>query len=160
MPAKRMTALGALLLAALAGSALWFLSHRGQNSGALLEPSNAQIVAVGKDIYAAQCASCHGVNLEGQPDWKTPGADGLMPAPPHDESGHTWHHPDQVLFDITKLGVAKAANLANHQSAMPAYDGVLSDDEVVAVLSYIKSTWPDRIRAGHDEMNIRFAKEP
>lgn len=160
MPVKPITVLVAILLAALAGSALWLLSHQNQNSGALLEPSNAQIVAVGKDIYAAQCASCHGVNLEGQPDWKTPGADGLMPAPPHDESGHTWHHPDQVLFDITKLGVAKAANLANHQSAMPAYDGVLSDDEIIAVLSYIKSTWPDRIRAGHDEMNIRFAKEP
>ena len=80
-------------------------------------------------------------------------ADGRLPAPPHDAFGHTWHHPDDTLVRITKFGVAKAANLASYESSMPAYEGVLSDDEIVAALSWIKSQWPASIRVKHDEMN-------
>ena len=53
----------------------------------------------GQALYADSCAACHGANLEGQPDWRVPGADGILPAPPHDETGHTWHHDNQLLFD-------------------------------------------------------------
>ena len=49
-------------------------------------------------LYAENCASCHGAKLEGQPDWRSPGPDGVMPAPPHDRTGHTWHHGDGMLF--------------------------------------------------------------
>ena len=28
----------------------------------------------------------------------------MLPAPPHNETGHTWHHPDEMLFAITKYG--------------------------------------------------------
>jgi mono/diheme cytochrome c family protein len=63
-----------------------------------------------------------------------------MPAPPHDESGHTWHHPDDMLFDITKHGIARYAP-PGYQSDMPAFGGVLSDDEIRAVLAFIKSHW-------------------
>ncbi|MCW5719495.1 MAG: cytochrome c, partial [Bauldia sp.] len=52
----------------------------------------------GQTLYLANCASCHGVDLEGQPNWQTPLADGRFPAPPHDETGHTWHHSDAQLF--------------------------------------------------------------
>ncbi|MDP3085641.1 MAG: c-type cytochrome, partial [Rubrivivax sp.] len=103
------------------------------------------------------CAACHGARLEGQPDWQTLGADGLLPAPPHDASGHTWHHDDALLFAIVKHGVAQAAGLPDHRSAMPAYAGVLADDEIVAVLSWIKAQWPARERAFHDELNRRAA---
>jgi hypothetical protein len=68
-------------------------------------------------------------------------------------AGHTWHHPDQLLFDITKHGVAKAAKLKDYDSAMPAFAGVLSDAEIVAVLSWIKSQWPPEIRRRQEEMN-------
>jgi hypothetical protein len=91
--------------------------------------------------------------LEGQPNWRERGPDGRLPAPPHDASGHTWHHPDELLFRITKHGVAKAANLKDYVSAMPAYDGVLSDAEIVAALSWIKAQWPAYIRVRHDELN-------
>ncbi|MCV0380523.1 hypothetical protein [Nitratireductor sp.] len=81
-----------------------------------------------------------------------------------DHCGHIngswpWHHNDTLLFAITKHGVAAAANLDDYVSAMPVYDGILSDEEIVAVLSYIKSTWPDEIREGHDELNARSAQE-
>ena len=122
-------------------------------SAGLLKPDDVQVTALGRQVYATHCAACHGAKLEGQPDWRQRDAQGRLPAPPHDASGHTWHHPDDTLVRITKFGVAKAANLASYESSMPAYEGVLSDDEIVAALSWIKSQWPASIRAKHDEMN-------
>jgi mono/diheme cytochrome c family protein len=106
-------------------------------------PRDAQKVALGAKIYAANCASCHGAQLEGQPEWRRRLPNGRMPAPPHDESGHTWHHPDDVLFGITKNGIAPYAP-ADYESDMPAFAGKLSDDEIWAVLAYIKSQWHSR----------------
>ena len=118
-----------------------------------LRPDDTAVLVQGKRVYDAQCAACHGARLEGQPNWRERDASGRLPAPPHDASGHTWHHPDEVLFRITKFGVAKAANLKDYDSAMPAYEKVLSDAEIVAVLSFIKANWPAGIRQKHDEVN-------
>ncbi len=68
--------------------------------------ASADVIAQGRQVHADQCAACHGTDLEGQPDWRTPLASGRLPAPPHDESGHTWHHHDEVLFRIVKEGTA------------------------------------------------------
>jgi mono/diheme cytochrome c family protein len=127
-------------------------------SSRLLRPEDARLLVQGQKVYAAQCAACHGQRLEGQPNWRERGADGRLPAPPHDASGHTWHHPDEMLFRITKYGVAKAANLKNYESAMPAYEDRLSDEEIVAVLSWIKSTWPTEIRARVDRINAEASR--
>lgn len=119
----------------------------------LLRPDDPQVTALGVKVYQAHCAACHGARLEGQPNWRMRDAAGRLPAPPHDASGHTWHHPDEVLFAITKHGVAKASNLKGYDSAMPAYEGVLTDAEIVAVLSWIKAQWPPDIRRQQDELN-------
>ena len=113
------------------------------------------VLATGQAVYAKHCAACHGAQLEGQPRWRERDAAGRLPAPPHDASGHTWHHPDQVLFDVTKYGVAKAAHLKDYDSAMPAFDGVLSDAEIVAVLAWIRSQWPRDIRRQQEEVNAQ-----
>ncbi|MCE8000930.1 MAG: cytochrome c [Rhodobiaceae bacterium] len=144
---------GATGLVLAIGATLFFWEESGSDDAALLRPEDAETVALGRMVYKENCASCHGIDLEGEPDWRTRRPDGLLPAPPHDETGHTWHHPDQVLFDITKLGLARAANLENYETAMPAYEGILTDDEIIAVLSFIKSTWPAEIRDRHDELN-------
>jgi mono/diheme cytochrome c family protein len=102
-------------------------------------------VAFGRRVYAEHCASCHGANLEGQPEWRSRRPDGRLPAPPHDVSGHTWHHPDGVLFRITKHGPAAIVG-EGYASDMPGFAGVLSDAEIRAALAFIKSTWPDRER--------------
>lgn len=107
------------------------------------DPHDAAKVALGAKVYAANCAVCHGVNLEGQPEWRRRLPNGRMPAPPHDESGHTWHHADDQLFGITKNGIAPYAP-AGYQSDMPAFAGKLSDDQIWAVLAFIKSHWHSR----------------
>jgi len=105
------------------------------------DPRNAAKVALGAKVYAAHCASCHGVKLEGQPKWREKLPNGRMPAPPHDESGHTWHHADGVLFGITKYGLSPKYAPPGYESDMPAFADKLSDDEIWAVLSFIQSHW-------------------
>ncbi len=122
-----------------------------------LRPNHPETLALGKQVYIAECASCHGTNLEGQANWQQRGPDGLLPAPPHDPSGHTWHHPDAVLFALTKYGPAVIANDPTYRTSMPAYDHILSDEEIIAALSYIKSTWPADIQARHDTLNQQYA---
>lgn len=106
-------------------------------------PDSARI-ALGQQLYAARCATCHGADLAGQPNWQNPSPEGRLPAPPHDAGGHTWHHGDAELFTITKQGMA--AFVPGYESDMPAFEGVLDDSEIRAVLAFIKSTWPRRER--------------
>ena len=107
-------------------------------------PSPAPDLQVGAKIYVQHCAACHGAKLEGQPNWRQRLPNGRMPAPPHDESGHTWHHPDAVLFGITKFGLVPPFAPPGYESDMPAFAGKLSDGEIRAVLAFIESHWTSR----------------
>jgi mono/diheme cytochrome c family protein len=130
------------------GGALWWLA----SSTPRIDARDARQVAAGEAIYRAQCANCHGANLEGQPDWRNRLPTGRLPAPPHDESGHTWHHPDDVLFKIVKEGPAFYTTLGV-ETDMPGFQGTLSDQDIAAVISYIKSRWPPAIQARQAQMN-------
>ena len=106
-------------------------------------------IPAGRILYAENCAACHGANLEGQPDWRAQGEDGVLPAPPHDASGHTWHHDNAMLFTYTKLGgnaALAAMGVADFNSGMPGLEGVISDDDIWNILAYIQSTWPQQER--------------
>lgn len=107
----------------------------------------------GAQLYAAHCALCHGARLEGQAYWRHRLPNGKMPAPPHDESGHTWHHPDAVLFGITKYGLVPPYAPAGYASDMPGFADRLSDDEIRSVLAFIASHWTsEEGRAARAEM--------
>ena len=116
------------------------------------DPTWQAEVKRGAEIYARHCPSCHGASLEGQPNWKKRLPDGSFPAPPLDETGHAWHHPDSVLFATIKLGGGATAP-PDFPSKMPAFSGVFSDDEIRAVLAFIKSRWPPEIRRLQAEIN-------
>ena len=153
----RRTYLGVGLAALLMAGWAVYLFLAASSGGGGLAPDDPTVVADGQRVYAAECASCHGADLEGQPNWRERRADGRLPAPPHDATGHTWHHPDAQLIALTKYGPAAMAG-GGYESDMPAYEEKLSDQEIVAVLSYIKSTWPAEIRARHDALNARAAE--
>jgi mono/diheme cytochrome c family protein len=108
------------------------------------EPAAVAQIDLGRTVYTAHCASCHGARLEGQPNWRERRPDGRLPAPPHDATGHTWHHSDRQLIEITKRGAAGV--LPGYRSDMPAYGETLSDGEIRAVIAYIKSRWPASVR--------------
>jgi mono/diheme cytochrome c family protein len=112
-------------------------------------------LAVGARVYAERCASCHGADLEGHPDWQALEPDGTLRAPPHDDTGHTWHHSDRLLVGYVTLGGAETLRrlgVTGIASGMPAFGGTLSEDEIEAVLGYIASHWSEQMRAYQAEV--------
>jgi mono/diheme cytochrome c family protein len=143
----------AIIVALTAASAAYWVT-RDKGTPRLIQYDSQQIV-VGKRVYEEQCARCHGMYLEGQLNWQTPLPNGRLPAPPHNDNGHTWHHPDSYLFSITKYGMVPPYAPEGYQSDMPAFQDVLSDEEIVDVLLYIKGRWTE----GPLEHQRRVTKE-
>lgn len=133
----------AAVMAATGTLAVWWLQTQSSHADA----DDQVQVALGRTVYADQCARCHGERLEGQPNWRERQPNGRLPAPPHDASGHTWHHPDRILFDITKRGLSPPNAPEGYESDMPAYRSVLSDAEIWAVIAFLKYSWPPEVRA-------------
>ncbi len=132
---------------ALAAVVAWEIVRGPVNISA----GNPATVEKGRAIYATYCASCHGVNLEGQDGWQQPLADGSYPPPPQDASGHTWHHSDTELYVAVRDG--SDVGTSNLLSKMPAFGKTLSESDILAVLGFIKSQWPPDIRASQELMN-------
>lgn len=138
MGASRLVFIVGICEAALAGPA--FADH---------EFADADLDA-GRLLYADNCSVCHGPSLEGQPNWKSAGPDGTLPAPPHDESGHTWHHDTGLLFEYTSLsgrGALAARGILDFNSGMPAFGEVLTERQILEILAYIRSSWSKDARA-------------
>ena len=141
---QQMILFGGIAVGALLILTAVFLLSQGEMRTASPNLSDRQMVAMGEEVYGTYCAACHGFELEGQPEWQQPFADGSFKAPPHDETGHTWHHDDAYLIESIKQGGARLdANIG--VSLMPAYEDVLTDQQILAVLAYIKSSWPREI---------------
>ena len=114
--------LASVLLTACASST----SESIQTSGG---DSAVEAPRTGREIFASNCAVCHGAAGEGHPDWRIRNADGTLPPPPLNGHGHTWHH-------------------ASFKSAMPAFGDLLSHAEIIEVLAYVKSLWGDKTNLG------------
>ncbi|WP_425436104.1 c-type cytochrome [Noviherbaspirillum humi] len=141
---------------ALLGVIFVFHASKDKRGKVLIDPANQRLIASGKALYAAHCAACHGANLEGQPDWRQRLPDGRLPAPPHDDSGHTWHHPDVQLIDIVKNGLVPGRTAPEgYVSNMPAFGNRLTDQEIVAVLAYIKSSWSPEMRQLQEDVTLQ-----
>ncbi len=116
------------------------------------EPPDQLRVVRGEELYQQYCASCHRTDLSGDPDWKTPKEDGSYPPPPHDSTGHTWHHSDQVLLEIIRDGSDFA------QSRMPSFGERLSDDDIGAILEFFKANWGPEEREYQRQINEQQAR--
>lgn len=140
-------ALGILAAIAIAGIAWAAWPQPAIREAALTDGERRGAV-----LYQANCASCHGATGEGQANWKSARADGSRPAPPHDISGHTWHHSDAVLFGIVKEGGSYGAP-RGYPATMPGFKAMLSDQQIVEVLTYVKTMWGDKERQYQQTMS-------
>ena len=113
-----------------------------------------QSAPTGRELFASNCAACHGVGGEGQPDWHVRKDDGYLPPPPLNGDGHTWHHGDGLLYRIVSQGgkIFEDPSYPSFKSAMPAFGDQLSHEEIVAVLAHIKDLWGDKSKR---ELSIR-----
>lgn len=139
------------------GAGTWYFSARPKPIK--IDFRDQMAVSAGERVYGQTCASCHGVNLEGQTNWRERAPDGKLPAPPHDATGHTWHHSDADLFRIVKFGVQAFAG-QDYKTDMPKYQDVLSDEQISAVIAYIKSTWPEKQRAYQEQITEEASDNP
>jgi mono/diheme cytochrome c family protein len=134
------------LYAGLAVAALLMAGCGGRSASAL----EANRLSEGKALYEQNCAACHGISGEGQPNWKTPDDNGVYPAPPHDSSGHTWHHPDAQLLEI----IATGGMMPN--STMTGFADRLSEEEMRLTLEYIQTFWGKQEREYQAEVTRQF----
>lgn len=143
---------GLAAFVAVSAAVAYYGMHELSKPSDLIRPQDGAQVVRGRALYEQRCASCHGQNLEGQPNWRIRLANGRMPAPPHDDSGHTWHHPDEVLFGITKHGLVPPYAPQGYPSDMLAFGSILTDDDIRATLAYIESRWSPEVLKLRDEM--------
>ena len=123
------------------------------------DADNAKLVERGEEVYRQYCASCHGRRLQGQALWQLMDQYAGRRAPAHDATGHTWQHSDEDLFHMTKHGRFAAAP-PEMKSYMPAFETSLGDADILAVLAYIKASWPIGLRASQATLNPGFAGMP
>ena len=116
-----------------------------QSDKARFIASNPELYEQGEQIYVQTCAACHKINGEGQyPDAPMErDATGRFGAPPHNEKGHTWHHDDDLLYQIVRDG---GMGTPEDFYPMPAFGEQLGDDQIVAVIFYIKGFWTEEQR--------------
>lgn len=159
MKTRHYAGVSLLLVLYLAGLAVY--ANRHERATERVNGIDASLVAEGRAVYAAHCAACHGDQLQGQADWRRPGPDGRLPAPPHDASGHTWHHPDEYLIHVVEQGIVAGVDRPiGYQGNMPAFGTVLSRAQTLAVLGYIKSTWPSDHRQWQEATNTPLTAAP
>ncbi len=135
-----------ILILTLAAVALWGCSS-SQKADSPAPQSTSPSAPSGRTLFAANCAGCHGAFGEGQPNWHIRNADGSLPAPPLNGDGHTWHHSDGLLYTIVRDGGAQLS-LPGYKTVMPSFNEILSHQEIVAVLTYVKSLWEDKTSRG------------
>jgi S-disulfanyl-L-cysteine oxidoreductase SoxD len=149
------------IVAALLGTFLTALHApqvRAPSDAHFANAEDAAAVSTGKMLYRRHCVTCHGRYLQGQPLWQLDQESSVRRAPAHDENGHTWQHPDEALFQITKLGgYDKAPTIL---AVMPASNNVLSDREILAVIAFIKARWPISLRVSQALLNPGYAGMP
>lgn len=154
MSQKKLT-FGVVGVVILGAAAILYSTIR-PSGPAFIDPADQSLVIQGKAIYVNNCAACHGESLQGQPNWRERMPNGRLPAPPHDKTGHTWHHSDGMLVDMVRNGLVPGKTAPpGYVSDMPAYRDILSDQEIIAVLAYIKSTWPPKVLQAQKEVTLQ-----
>lgn len=122
-----------------------FLAAAGgiQSSVASGDP---ELIALGARLFDRNCSPCHGKEAVGEDPAKTGGGwkEGVgQIAPALNGAGHAWHHPPGYFFQMIHNGTSLP------DSRMISWQGRMSEYEILAVIAYFQSLWPERIRKGY-----------
>lgn len=114
------------------------------------------VLVLGEYQYNLVCAHCHGYEGQGQLAESIPQTEalGMHTVPAHNADSHVYQHPDQLLIRVIKEGVQ---NPLSH-FPMPAFEGALTDEQINAILAYIKTWWTDEQRAHQAEITRQWAE--
>ncbi|KWU49738.1 c-type cytochrome [Pseudomonas palleroniana] len=104
-----------------------------QRDGTPWQYQNAAVdTRPGAHTYATRCASCHGADGKGQPEWMPPLAGATSALATESASA----------INITLNGSQRVVTAGMPDAyRMPAFREQLSDAEIAEVLSYVRSTW-------------------
>ena len=95
----------------------------------LVDPA---VMEIGRKLYAAQCAVCHGDEGKGQPPAFPPLAG---------NQSITMSSPVNSIRMVLNGGYAPGTQKNPRPYGMPPFAHVLDDDEVAAVVTYIRVAW-------------------
>ncbi len=139
-----------LTMTACGGASLEAQSPPGSGSAATQGPSDsaaapagdAQQVAAGKELFAARCQACHGVEGVGErpEDPMAVDANSMPLAPALDDSMHAWHHTDDGLVTMILEGSSR-----NPRMVAWSQTG-LTEAEARAIVAFMKSLWGEVAR--------------
>jgi mono/diheme cytochrome c family protein len=143
----------------IAGAGMWWFIWRpgaqppGEASPGLVQRLDPKEVARGQALYQANCAACHGQKAEGRLFWDIRNPDGSYPPPPHDSTGHTWHHGDGLIYRYIRDGGQSIPSLGVPTN-MPAFGDRLSPQDIRAIITYFKSLWKPEHRSFQAEASL------
>ncbi len=115
------------------------VSLTSENKKIVQRDVDPKIYSQGRKLFLVNCAECHGVQGEGEKNWRTIGADGIAKAPPLNGTGHAWHHSEKSLTNSIKNGTIKIGG------KMPAWKDKLSDQDIKLILTWVTAQWSDEI---------------
>lgn len=93
----------------------------------------------GAKIFQENCIVCHGQKAEGQKNWRKLNENDRYPAPPLNGTGHAWHHSNEVNANTIRNGTKHLGG------NMPAWKDKLSDKDIMDVITWFQSKWPDEV---------------
>ncbi|MHB1175596.1 MAG: c-type cytochrome [Sulfuriferula sp.] len=137
MAANALTLVATLMLAACTDKTPAPKTSEASPVNALVRVTDPAQLKRGAALFQQNCAVCHGAIAQGNPDWRTVGADGKALPPPLDGTGHAWHHPTSGLKLAIKYGSPGGAG------NMPAWKDKLTDLQIDDIIAWFQSLWPD-----------------
>ena len=133
----RFVAISILIAIFMAASKIYYDRSQVDRLVFIDKTSQAQN-SLGKGLYQANCAFCHGDKLQGQLHWDKTYIEGKRPAPPLNASGNIALLSNRELFEITKYGGQPFAP-PGYINEMPAFEILLKDSEIWAILAFLRA---------------------
>ena len=138
MPQLRLTRARVLALILIAFASIATFKFASRDAGAQQAPATSAPSSQGKAVYDKHCVECHGSTGKGD----GPAAMMLVPHPRDFTSGRYKIRSTESGSIPTDDDLLRSVRQGLYGSAMPAWEAILSDADIHAVVQYIKTLSP------------------